>query len=325
MSHDFQTEVFGNLIEGEWRVGRSSFTSINPSNTDDVLGDFTEAEEDDVAAAINAASNAFSDWKRLGVQARSDILERAASETLSRKDELGFLLAREEGKSLPEAVGEAVRAGQILRYFAGEVLRNRGDVNQSVRPGVEVLITREPIGVIGIITPWNFPLAIPAWKIAPALAYGNCVVFKPAELVPRCAWALVDILHRAGLPPGVLNLVMGKGSIVGEAITRSPLVQGVSFTGSTAVGMKVLQQAVERGAKIQLEMGGKNPLVVVDDADIDVAVNCAVQGAFFSTGQRCTASSRLVVTDKIHDQFIDTLISRMAALRIGGVNVKCCV
>jgi aldehyde dehydrogenase (NAD+) len=187
----------------------------------------------------------------------------------------------------------------------------------SVRPGVEVEITREPVGVVGIIAPWNFPMAIPAWKIAPALAYGNCVVFKPAELVPGCAWALAEIIGRSGLPPGVFNLVMGPGRVVGDALTRHPQVAAITFTGSVATGQHVLESATSRRAKVQLEMGGKNPLVVLDDADLGVAVNCAVQGAFFSTGQRCTASSRLIVQQGIHARFVAALIERMKTLRVG--------
>src|SRR5207248_463094 len=182
--------------------------------------------------------------------------------------------------------------------------------------GVEIEVTREPIGVIGIITPWNFPIAIPAWKIAPALAYGNTVVFKPADFVPGCAWALADIIARAGLPPGVFNLVMGRGSVVGEAMVNHPSVAAISFTGSVATGRSIAAKAIARMAKLQLEMGGKNPLVVLDDADLATAVNVAVQGAYFSTGQRCTASSRLIVTERIHDRFVEALTQRLATLKV---------
>jgi aldehyde dehydrogenase (NAD+) len=206
------------------------------------------------------------------------------------------------------------RAGQIFAFFAGECLRISGEIVDSVRPGIDVTVTREPVGVVGVITPWNFPIAIPAWKIAPALAYGNTVVFKPAELVPGSAWALVDILHRAGAPKGVLNLTMGKGSVVGQAILDSPDVNAVTFTGSVATGRRVAAACTEHMRKFQLEMGGKNPLVVLDDADLKTAVECAVNGAFYSTGQRCTASSRLVVTNGIHDRFVGALTERMQAL-----------
>ena len=232
------------------------------------------------------------------------------------QEELGTLLSREEGKTKPEGIGEAARAGSIFKFFAGEALRANGELVPSVRPGLTVEITREPVGVVGMITPWNFPLAIPAWKIAPALAYGNCVVFKPADLVPGCAWALADIIARTALPPGVFNLVMGRGSVVGDAIVRSPKIDAISFTGSVPTGKAIARTAIETLKKIQLEMGGKNPQVVLDDANLDVAVNASLQSAFFSTGQRCTAASRLVVTDGIHDRFVQKMIERMKALKV---------
>jgi acyl-CoA reductase-like NAD-dependent aldehyde dehydrogenase len=245
------------------------------------------------------------------------VLDQIGSEILARREELGVLLAREEGKTLPEAVGEAARAGHIFKFFAGEALRGDGETVASVRPGVQVDITREPVGVVGLIAPWNFPLAIPAWKIAPALAYGNSVVFKPAELVPACGWALAEIISRAALPAGTFNLVMGSGREVGQTIVDSPLVDAISFTGSVATGEQILQAATRRHAKVQLEMGGKNPLVVLADADLDRAVDCAVQGAYFSTGQRCTASSRFIVEASVHDAFVARLRHRIAALKIG--------
>jgi aldehyde dehydrogenase (NAD+) len=269
-----------------------------------------------VQAAIAAAKAAFPAWATGSIQERANILDRAGAEILARKDELGRLLSREEGKTLPEGIGEAMRAGYIFRFFAGEVLRLAGEKLPSVRPGVDVEVTREPIGVIGIITPWNFPLAIPAWKIAPALAYGNTVVMKPADLVPGCTWAIADILARAGLPPGVFNLAMGRGSVVGEALVSSPDVAGISFTGSVGTGRAIAAKAVARMAKVQLEMGGKNPLVVLDDADLGTAVNCAVQGAYFSTGQRCTASSRIIVTEGIHDRFVAAVAAKLATLKV---------
>jgi aldehyde dehydrogenase (NAD+) len=242
------------------------------------------------------------------------VLRAASDEILARSKELGKLLSREEGKTLAEGIGEAKRAAQIFDFFAGEALRLSGESLPSIRPNISIEITREPVGVIGVITPWNFPLAIPSWKIAPALCYGNTIVFKPANLVPGCAWTLVDILHRAGLPDGVLNLVMGGGSTVGQTILESEHVSAVTFTGSTQTGARVAAASAARMRKCQLEMGGKNPLVVLDDADLNVAVDCAVDGAFFSTGQRCTASSRIIVTDAIHDRFVDATIERMRRL-----------
>ncbi|MBN9022223.1 MAG: aldehyde dehydrogenase family protein, partial [Rhizobiales bacterium] len=229
-------------------------------------------------------------------------------------EELGRLLSREEGKTLAEGIGETIRAAQIFDFFAGECLRLAGELLPSTRPGIDVSITREPVGVVGIITPWNFPIAIPAWKIAPALCYGNTVVIKPADLVPASTWTIVDILQRAGLPKGVLNLVMGRGSVVGDVIVKSPDVKALTFTGSVSTGRKLAASSVELMRKFQLEMGGKNPMVVLDDADLKTAVECAVNGAFFSTGQRCTASSRLIVTDGIHDKFVDAVCERLRGL-----------
>ena len=306
--------VHKNLINGEWLEGQDVNANINPSDLSDVVGEYARADRGQAEDAIAAAAAAFPAWSRSGVQQRADILEAAGNEILARKEELGRLLSREEGKTLPEGIGEATRAGQIFKFFAGEAVRLAGESVPSVRPGVGVEITREPVGVVGLITPWNFPIAIPAWKLAPALCYGNTVVMKPADLVPGCAWALADILQRAGLPDGVFNLVMGRGSQVGQAIVDDPRIAAVSFTGSVETGRGVAAGAAARLAKVQLEMGGKNPLVVLDDADLDTAVNCAVQGAFFSTGQRCTASSRLIVTDGIHDAFVDAVAAQIRSL-----------
>ena len=302
-----------NLIDGEW-IGGDAIPNINPSNTDDVVGEYARASAENARTAITAAKAAFPAWSRSGLLERHALLRKIADEIMARKDELGRLLAREEGKTLAEGIGETVRAGQIFDFFAGEALRLTGETVPSVRPGLGVEMTREPVGVVGLITPWNFPIAIPAWKIAPALCYGNTVVFKPAELVPGCAWAIVDILHRAGLPKGVLNLVMGKGSVVGQAMLDSPDVRALSFTGSVATGRRVAEASVRQMRRFQLEMGGKNPLVVLDDADLKTSVECAVNGAFFSTGQRCTASSRLIVTEGIHNRFVDAVTERLRNL-----------
>ena len=305
-----------NFIAGEWIEGGQGAEDINPSNTHDVVGVYARASAEDASRAVAAARHAFPAWSRSGIQQRHDILKKVGDEILARKDELGRLLAREEGKTLPEAIGETARAGQIFHFFAGETLRLAGEKIASVRPGIDIEITREPLGVVGIITPWNFPIAIPAWKIAPALAYGNCVVFKPADLVPGTAHALSEIIVRAGVPAGVFNLVMGRGSVVGETLLKHDDVAAISFTGSVATGRKIAADCIAGMKKFQLEMGGKNPLVVVDDADLSVAVECAVNGAFFSTGQRCTASSRLIVTDGIHDRFVQSLTARMKTLVI---------
>ncbi|MCK1726489.1 aldehyde dehydrogenase family protein [Bradyrhizobium sp. 142] len=307
-----------NYIAGEWLPAAEVTPNINPSNTNDVVGEYARASATETERAIAAAFDAFPAWSRSSIQTRHDILKAVGDEIQARKDELGRLLSREEGKTLPEGIGEVARAGQIFHFFAGECLRMAGEKLPSVRPFVDVEITREPVGVIGLITPWNFPIAIPAWKIAPALAYGNTVVFKPAELVPGSAHALSEIIVRAGVPPGVFNLVMGRGSVVGEAMLNSSKVSAISFTGSVPTGRKIAQTCItsEPMKKLQLEMGGKNPMVVLDDADLELAVECAVNSAFFSTGQRCTASSRLIVTDGIHDRFVTAMQERMQGLVI---------
>jgi aldehyde dehydrogenase (NAD+) len=308
---------FANYIDGQWVDGASVSRNVNPSNLADVVGEFAQADAEQTQRAISAARKAFAQWSLSTPQQRFDVLDQAASTILARKAELGRLLAREEGKTLPEAIGEVGRAGQIFKFFAGEALRLGGEIVPSVRPGMTVEMTREPVGVVGLITPWNFPIAIPAWKIAPALAYGNTVVIKPADLVPASTWELVKIIAEAGAPAGVINLVMGRGSVVGEALVSSPDVDAVSFTGSVATGRAIGAKCFASGKKFQLEMGGKNPMVVLDDADLDVAIEACINGAFYSTGQRCTASSRLIVTEGIYERFIDGMKARMRALKVG--------
>ncbi|MBP6501386.1 MAG: aldehyde dehydrogenase family protein [Rhodoferax sp.] len=311
------TQQHDNFINGQWVAGDSYSPNVNPSNTADVLGHYTQANAGQMDAAVQAARAAFPAWSTSGIQARSDALDKIGNEILARREELGTLLSREEGKTRAEGIGEAARAGNIFKFFAGECLRLAGESLASVRPGIGVEVTREPLGVIGLITPWNFPIAIPAWKIAPALAYGNCVVLKPADLVPGCAWAIADIISRSGIPAGVFNLVMGRGSVVGDVLVNHPGIDAISFTGSQLVGGRIAQQCAVNLKKVQLEMGGKNPQVVLDDAELGQAVELCVQSAFFSTGQRCTASSRLIVTEGIYPKFIDAMQARMAALKVG--------
>ena len=306
-----------NFINGQWVAGDTYSPNVNPSNTADVLGHYTQASAEQMDQAVQAARTAFAAWSTSGIQARSDALDKIGNEILARREELGTLLAREEGKTRAEGIGEAARAGNIFKFFAGECLRLAGEMLASVRPGIGVEVTREPLGVIGLITPWNFPIAIPAWKVAPALAYGNCVVLKPADLVPGCAWALADIISRSGIPAGVFNLVMGRGSVVGDVLVNHGGIDAISFTGSQAVGGRIAEQCAAKLKKVQLEMGGKNPQVVIDDADLGQAVELCVQSAFFSTGQRCTASSRLIVTQGIYPQFIEAMQTRMATLKVG--------
>lgn len=313
---------YDNFIDGQAVSGKAYNPNVNPSDLSDVIGEYAQGDANDVQQAVAAAKAAFTEWSFSGVQQRHDLLDRIGNEILANKEALGDLLAREEGKTLPEAVGEVGRAGQIFKFFAGECLRTAGEIIPSVRPGVGVEITREPIGVVGLITPWNFPIAIPAWKIAPALAYGNCVVLKPADMVPGSAWALADIIHRAGVPAGVFNLVMGPGGVIGNALVEHPDIAAISFTGSVPVGRAIAEACVRSGKKVQLEMGGKNPQIVLDDADLNVAVELSAQSAFHSTGQRCTASSRLIVTDRIHPAFVEALKARMARIRVGDARAR---
>ncbi len=313
-------EVKANYIGGQWVEGADAAPNINPSDTRDTIGLYTRADRKQAGEAIAAAHAVQPQWAAATPQQRADALDQVGQEILARKAELADLLAREEGKALPDAQGEVVRAAHIFKFFAGEALRVQGELLASTRPGMTVEVTREPVGVVSIVTPWNFPIAIPAWKIAPALAYGNAVVFKPADLVPGCAWALAEMLSRAGLPAGTFNLVMGRGREIGDTLMGDARVAAVSFTGSEATGRAVALACIGRKgpmAKFQLEMGGKNPLVVLDDADLDVAVNCAINGAFFSTGQRCTASSRLVVVQGIHDRFVAAMVDKLKTLTVG--------
>jgi alpha-ketoglutaric semialdehyde dehydrogenase len=305
-----------NFINGEWLEGASASENINPSDMSDVVGLYAQADAKQAEDAIAAAKAALPGWSGATPQQRADVLEAIGVELLARRDEIGTLLAREEGKPRANGIAETMRAAQIFKFFAQETLRVEGVHVASVRPSVDVTIMREAVGVVGLICPWNFPIAIPAWKIAPALAFGNTVVFKPADLVPGSAWALVEIASRAGLPKGVLNLVMGRGSVVGQTLLSHKDVNAISFTGSVDTGAKVAMACAARGAKFQLEMGGKNPLVVMADANLDLAVAGAVDGAFFQTGQRCTASSRLIIDEKVHDAFVEKAVAAMQALKV---------
>jgi alpha-ketoglutaric semialdehyde dehydrogenase len=310
------TDTLTHLINGEAVSSGSPGESINPSNLDDIVARYSKGSAADVDAAVEAARAAFPAWSQASPEVRSDVLDKAGALVMSRAKELGTLLSREEGKTLAEGTGEVMRAARIFKYFAGEALRRHGQTLDSTRPSVDVETHREAVGVFGLITPWNFPIAIPAWKAAPALAFGNTVVLKPATPTPAIAHALAQILIEAGAPPGVFNLVIGEGD-VGRAIVAHADIDGISFTGSQGVGASVAEGAAKRQARVQLEMGGKNPLVVLDDADLERAVACALDGAFFSTGQRCTASSRIIVTDGIHDRFVEALAEKARSLRVG--------
>ena len=310
------SDTLTHLINGEAIGGNAVGESVNPSNLDDVVARYPKGGAAEVNDAVNAARAAFPGWSQASPEVRSDVLDKAGALVMQRAKDLGALLSREEGKTLAEGTGEVMRAARVLKYFAGEALRRHGQTLDSTRPGVDVETHREAVGVFGLITPWNFPIAIPAWKSAPALAFGNTVVLKPATPTPAIAHALAQILVEAGAPSGVFNLVIGEGD-VGRAIVAHEGIDGISFTGSQVVGATVGEGAMKRQARVQLEMGGKNPLVVLDDADLERAVSCAIDGAFFATGQRCTASSRIIVTEGIHDRFVEALAERAKSLRVG--------
>lgn len=310
-------ETFNNYINGEWLSGASTIINVSPADLQDRLGTYAQADTAQVEQAINAAILGQAQWQLSGLEQRYQVLMTIGDELIERKAELGEQLAREEGKTLAEGVGEVYRSGQFFHYYAAEVLRQMGETAESVRPGVEIETRREPVGVVAIITPWNFPMATAAWKIAPALAFGNSVVFKPANAVPASAWSLTEIIARQGLPAGTFNLVMGSGASVGDALIRSDKIAALSFTGSVETGRKIASATAANFVRCQLEMGSKNALVVLDDADLELAVECAVNGAFFGTGQKCTASSRLIVTEGVHDRFVAALIERMGQLKVG--------
>ena len=310
-------DVVSNFIAGQWVAGDAAIENRSPSDVTDLIGLYAQASPAQVHVAAAAAREAQPRWAATGLEARGAVLDAVGRELMARSAELGRLLSREEGKPLAEGVGEVYRAGQFFTYFAAEVLRILGDNADSVRAGVEIGITREALGTVGIISPWNFPMATAAWKIAPALAFGNAVIWKPANLTPASAHALTEIVSRQAIPTGLFNLVMGPGAELGRVLAGEADIEGLSFTGSCEVGRQVAAAAAPCFVKLQLEMGSKNPLVVMDDADLDRAVDIAVNGAFGGTGQKCTASSRLIVHRPIHDAFVERLVSRARALRVG--------
>jgi aldehyde dehydrogenase (NAD+) len=318
---------YGLYINGEWTSGSGkTIENRNPASPDDLIGTFAGASADDTRRAIDAATEAKRDWARTSAIERANILYTASEILASRVEQVGRELTREEGKTLPEGIGETKRAVQILRYYAGEAQQPDGEHYPSANTKTLLYTMREPIGTVGIITPWNFPIAIPAWKIAPALAFGNTVVFKPASLTPLCAVRLVEALAEAGVPKGVVNLVTGSGGEVGDVIVNDERVEAISFTGSNAVGTQIKKDVAERGAKVQLEMGGKNPAIVLADADLDHAVAQVIAGAMNSTGQKCTATSRAIVDRSLLGEVTDRIVRKAASLKVGdpqeaGVNI----
>ena len=304
------TKIKHNYIAGEWLAGISSIENRNPSDLSDVIGQFAQADKAQLETAIDAAQQAQRQWAKTGLEQRQRILHAIGEELMARSAELGELLSREEGKPLAEGKGEVYRAGQFFTYYAAEVLRQIGDVADSVRPDIEVIVQREAVGIVAIISPWNFPTATAVWKIAPALAFGNAVIWKPANIVPASAVALAEIIDRQtanGLPKGTFNLVMGSGSQVGQMLVEHPAINAISFTGSVEVGRHIARSAVGNFTKLQMEMGSKNALAIMDDGNLDTAVACTLNGAFGGSGQKCTASSRLVVHSAVHDEFVEKL------------------
>ena len=307
-----------NYINGAWVEGEGEINNINPSDTNDLIDTYSNASSSQLNDAVSSAKVAQKKWEKVGIEKRANILNDIGSEIIKQSKEIGTLLSREEGKTLPEGIGEVVRSGQQFQYYAASALRQFGENIASTREGVSVEMTREPVGVCGIISPWNFPIAIAAWKAAPAMAFGNAVVLKPASQTPASAIALTKIISdQKDIPEGLFNLVLGGGGTIGHQISGHPDIDAISFTGSVSVGQTIYMEAAKTMKKMQLEMGSKNPLLVMDDADLDIAVACATNGAYGGTGQKCTASSRLIVHEKVYKDFIQRLIKSISALKVG--------
>jgi aldehyde dehydrogenase (NAD+) len=306
-----------NFISGEWVAGESEIENRNPSDLSDVVGHFAQASAAQLEATLATARQAQIEWAGYGAERKQAVLMAIGNELMARSEEMGTLLSREEGKPLAEGKGEVYRAGQFFTYYAAECLRQIGENADSVRAGVEIDVRREPVGVVAVISPWNFPTATASWKIAPALCYGNAVVWKPANATPASAVALTEIIARQDIPKGLFSLVMGSGRSVGQRLVESPQVNAISFTGSVPVGKGIAMAAIQNLTKVQMEMGSKNALAVMDDADLDLAVSVALGGAFGGTGQKCTASSRLIVHEKIHDAFVQKLVAGAQAMKVG--------
>jgi aldehyde dehydrogenase (NAD+) len=311
------TELHKNYIAGDWVEGPESVENRNPSDLSDVIGQYAQASRAQLGDALSAAEAAQRDWAAVGLEQKQAVLMNIGNELMAHAEELGTLLSREEGKPLAEGKGEVYRAGQFFTYYAHECLRQLGENADSVRPGIEVDVRREPVGTVAVISPWNFPTATASWKIAPALAFGNAVIWKPANVTPASAVALTEIIARQSIPAGLFNLVMGAGRDVGQALVESPDVNAISFTGSVPVGRGIAQAAVGNFTKLQMEMGSKNALAVMEDGDLDTAVAIALGGAFGGSGQKCTASSRLVVHEAVHDAFVEKLVAGAKAMKVG--------
>ena len=311
------TQSYQNYIAGEWVAGGSEIENRNPSDVSDIIGLYSQASADQLDQALDQARVAQAEWEATGIEKKYNVLMAIGTEMMARAEELGTLLSREEGKPIAEGKGEVYRAGQFFTYYAAETLRQMGDTADSVRDGIEIDVRREALGVVGIISPWNFPTATASWKIAPALCYGNAVVWKPANATPASAVALTEIIAKQDIPKGLFSLVMGAGSEIGQRLVESPKVDGISFTGSVPVGKGIARAAIENLTKVQMEMGSKNALAVMDNADIDLAVAMSAGGAFGGSGQKCTASSRLIVHANVHDEFVEKLLKATQAMKVG--------
>ncbi|MBG6162627.1 aldehyde dehydrogenase (NAD+) [Labrenzia sp. EL_195] len=306
-----------NLIAGEWLAGENELENRNPSDLSDLIGMFAQAGPDQLDTTLDRARLAQTEWSAYGLERKQAVLMNIGNELMARAEELGTLLSREEGKPFAEGKGEVYRAGQFFTYYAAECLRQIGENADSVRDGIEVDVRREPVGVVAVISPWNFPTATASWKIAPALCYGNAVVWKPANMTPASAVALTEIIEKQDIPKGLFSLVMGAGRSIGQRLVESPKVNAITFTGSVPVGKGIASAAIQNLTKVQMEMGSKNALAVLDDADLDLAATLALGGAFGGTGQKCTASSRLIVHENVHDAFVDKLVAGAEAMKVG--------
>lgn len=306
-----------NFVAGQWVTGEQEIENRSPSDTTDLIGRYAQASRSQVDQTLEKAKHAQAAWAAYGMERKQSVLMSIGNELMSRAEELGRLLSREEGKPLAEGRGEVFRAGQFFTYYAAECLRQLGENADSVRDGIEIDVRREPVGVVAIVSPWNFPTATASWKIAPALCYGNAVVWKPANVTPASAVALTEIISRQDIPEGLFSLVMGAGSSVGQHLVEHPSVDAISFTGSVPVGKGIATAAIQNLTKVQMEMGSKNALAVMDDGDLDLAVSVALGGAFGGTGQKCTASSRLIVHTAVHDAFVDRLVAGAQAMKVG--------
>ncbi len=306
-----------NLIAGEWLAGENEIENRNPSDLSDLIGMFAQAGPDQLDTTLDRARLAQTEWSAYGLERKQAVLMSIGNELMARAEELGTLLSREEGKPFAEGKGEVYRAGQFFTYYAAECLRQIGENADSVRDGIEVDVRREPVGVVAVISPWNFPTATASWKIAPALCYGNAVIWKPANMTPASAVALTEIIEKQDIPKGLFSLVMGAGRSIGQRLVESPKVNAITFTGSVPVGKGIASAAIQNLTKVQMEMGSKNALAVLDDADLDLAATLALGGAFGGTGQKCTASSRLIVHENVHDAFVDKLVAGAEAMKVG--------